>query len=71
MKPYSKILWVRVTVKWPGQKTEKEGHIQSSSEEDIRRRPPVQKKRTRADSTSSPEGQQDKRPAMGEQTEDN
>ena len=46
-------------------------NIQSSSEEDIRRLPPAQKKRTRPDSKSSPEGQEDKRPAMEGQTEDN
>ena len=46
-------------------------NIQSSSEEDIRRLPQAQKKRPREDNTSSPEGQQDKRPAMEEQTEDN
>ena len=45
-------------------------NIQSSSEEDIRRLPPAQKKRAREDNTSSPEGQQDKRPAMEGQTED-
>ena len=45
-------------------------NIQSSSEEDIRRLPPAQKKRAREDYTSSPEGQQDKRPAMEGQTED-
>ena len=46
-------------------------NIQSSSEEDIRRLPPAQKKRAREDNTSSPEGQQDKRPLMEGQTEDN
>ena len=40
-------------------------NIQSSSEEDIRRLPPAQKKRAREDNT----GQQDKRPAMEGQTE--
>ena len=46
-------------------------NIQSSSEEDIRRLPPAQKKRTRPDSKSSPEGQEDKTQAMEGQTEDN
>ena len=44
-------------------------NIQSSSEEDIRRLHPAQK-RAREDNTSSPEGQQDKRPTMEGQTED-
>ena len=58
-----------------GQKARKRANIavniQSSSEEDIRRLPPAQKKRAMEDNTSSPEGQQDKRPAMEGQTEDN
>ena len=68
--PALELTWSRRTKK-PKKRTNFALNIQSSSVEDIRRLPLAQKKRTREDSTSSPEGQQDKRPAIEGQTEDN
>ena len=70
-------MWTaKVSVSRKGQKKTKKRannalNIQSSIEEDVRTQPLTQKKRTSENSTSTPEGQQDKRPAKEGQPEDN